>query len=947
MKIQIINTLKAGTAPLVLGIALLSTPSFAQDAADEAASEEPAIIVTGTRIARPDLEASSPVSVIGADEIRLANTVTVEQILAVNPQFSSGSNGASNNPGDGAATLDLRYLGPKRTLVLLNGKRLPIYDTTGAVDVNQIPTALIKNVQVLTGGASAVYGSDAVAGVVNFVLDDEFTGLKAEGGAQITGKGDGGLYDLSLTGGIKLGDRGNLIVSGNYSNRQGVRFGARSFSNTVLCSDDNASFCGSSNTVPTAFDIPAYVVDDELIAGGRQQVQPNGTLSDNVVGYNYNPINYAQLPFERYGASALMKYDLTDGVEFYGWGSYQHVKVVATLAPTATAGFTFNIDPSNPLLTPAEQAAFFDTEANPSLFINEDGTSTIGIRRRMIETGGRIEEFTSKTWQALGGLRGKVGDHWNWDASIQYAEVQKHSLLRNDLSYTALVDALDVIADGSGNAICRSAAARTAGCLPLNLFVVDGITPATLAYVLRNAQQDDKTTQLVAEASIGGDVDFLTSPMASQPAAISVGAAYRKETGDTVVDDAYASGDLIYYGQGFSIRDKHYDVKEAFVEFKMPLVQDKPFFQSLNFEAGYRYSDYSTSGGVSSYKLGGDWSPVDGIKFRANYQRSVRAPNLYELYLPVVAGTGSLGTDPCAGSGISSAIAAICVAQGAPQSAIGAIPTPIAGQVNAFFGGNQNLKAEKSDTYTFGVVVEPRQIRGLSLTADYYDITIKDAIVAPPTSIVINQCFEIEQDPNGTTCQGIVRNPLDGSLSGDTTIGVPSTYANIGALVARGIDVGVNFRRGARDAFHYSLGFAGTYQIENSQLIGDLFLECAGRFGADCDVPTSKWKHVATVGLGWKAVELTTRWRYIGPTSQDDSTDILTSRIPAVSYIDETINVSVGDRYDFTFGVLNLFDKKPPIVGDTSGATSVGGSTFPTVYDVLGRSFFVRASARF
>ncbi|NKJ42622.1 TonB-dependent receptor [Novosphingobium sp. SG720] len=930
---------RAGAAGFALAIASLAAPAFAQDAApaDAATADDSTpIIVTGTRIERPDLTASSPVSVISSESIKSVNTVTVEQILSVNPQFAGGSTGASNNPGDGSATLDLRGLGSQRTLVLLNGKRLPLYDTTGSVDVNQIPTILLKDVQVLTGGASAVYGSDAIAGVVNFVLDDKFTGFKVDGGSQITGHGDGAFYDGSIAAGFNLGDRGHIVIAGNYSQRDGVKYGARSFSNSVLCSDDNVSFCGSSNTTPTAFDIPG---------AGRQQITANGTLTSNVVGYNYNPVNYAQLPFQRWGGTALFNYNITDGVELYGWGSYQHTKVITTLAPTATAGFSFNIDPTNPLLTAAERDAFFNTAANPDLVINSDGTSTVGIRRRITETGGRIEEHRSDTWQVLAGLRGDLGSSLKWDASVQYAEVHKHQILRNDLSYTALTEALDVIADANGNAICRSASARANGCLPLNVFTVGTLPQNALSYVLRNATQDNKTSQFVAEASISGDLGFLTSPLANKPAAFSIGADYRRETADTDVDDAYASGDLIYYGQGFDIRNKSYNVKEAYVEFKMPLVQEKPLFQALDVEAGYRISDYSTSGRVSSYKFGGDWAPVQGLKFRANFQHSVRAPNLYELYLPITPGTGSLGTDPCAGANVDATTAAICVAQGAKQSQIGSIPQPIAGQVNAFFGGNPDLKAEKSNTFTVGAVVEP--VRGLSLTVDYYNIKIKDAIYTATISQIISQCFDTDRNASSAACSSIKRNPLDGSLSGNITYGVPSTYANIGSIVARGIDVGFAYAHGPRAGFHYSFTFNGTYQIKNNNEINGVLTECAGKFGADCDNPTPKWKHVATLGFGFQKVDFTTRWRLIGASTEDASTDILTSRIPVVNYFDETVNIRATDKFTFTLGVLNVFNKTPPIVGDTSGATSVAGSTFPVIYDILGRSFFARVTANF
>lgn len=940
----------AGVASLAMALASLASPALAQDAAPTAlpataASTTPdapgsEIIVTGSRIERPDLTASSPVSVISADSIKSVNTVTVEQILSVNPQFSAGLNGASNNPGDGSATLDLRGLGSQRTLVLLNGKRLPVYDATGSVDVNQIPTALIKNVQVLTGGASAVYGSDAVSGVVNFVLDDKFTGLKLDAGSQVTGYGDGAQYDASLTGGFNIGDRGHLILSTNYSKRDGVKFAARDFSSRTLCSQDLTQSCGSSNTTPTLFSIPG---------GGLQQVTAAGGLTSNYGTYNYNPINYAQTPFERYGAMAMWNYDVSDKVELYGWASYQHTKTVQTLAPTATAGYPFNVYSDNPYLSAAEQEAFFDTAANPNLQINSDGSSTISIRRRITEAGGRIETHTNETWQALAGLRGDLFDTGlKFDTSVQYAQVHKHTLLENDLSYSALTNALDAVSDGNGGVMCRSADARAQGCVPIDLFSANGITQNALSYVLRNATEDDRTTQFVAEGNVSGDVKFLRSPFAANPAAISLGVTYRRETADIEVSDDYASGDLIYYGQGFNIPNKSYNVKEVYAEFKMPLVQDKPGIQALDVETGYRYSDYSISGGVSAYKFGADYAPVQGLKFRANFQRSVRAPNLYELYLPKTLGTGNLGTDPCAGSGVTGTTAALCLAQGATQTQLnnGSISGPISGQVNAFYGGNTSLKPEKSNTITAGVVIEPAQVRGLSLTADYYDIKIANAIVTNSTSVVVAQCFA-SGDPTNPYCQGIHRSTVDGSLSGGLTAGVDTLYANVAALRTRGLDFGVNFHRGSRSGFHYGFDFAGTYVITNYQVVGGSVIQCAGRFGADCDIPTPKWKHVATLGLGWKNVDLSTRWRLIGQVSEDADTDIQTNRIPAVSYFDETASIRVNDKYTFSLGVLNVFDKQPPIVGDTSGATSVAGSTFPTVYDVMGRSFFARVTANF
>lgn len=948
--------LRASTAPMILGVALLSAPAMGQTPATPQAPavEGEAIIVTGTRIARPDLEASSPVAVVSAEDIKQTNAVTVEQILASNPQFASGFGQSSNNPGDGSATVNLRALEENRTLVLIDGKRAPSYDTSGAVDVNSIPAALIKRVDVLTGGASAVYGSDAIAGVVNFILDDRFEGMTADGSAQITTRGDGALYNASITAGMKLGDRGNLIVSGGWSKREGVFFGARPRLSVALDSFDLVSSGGSSNTVPTAFDVPGV---------GRFQVTPDEGLTDDVQLYNFNPVNYAQSPFERWNVMALGRYELTDNVELYGRAMYSDVKVQLQLAPTATAGFLFNLDPSNPFLSDAQRAAFFDTAANPGLQINDGsgvgddptaraGTSVIGIRRRMIETGGRIEDFHTKNMQFVGGFRGDLGN-LRWDVSAQYGQSKKRSILRNDLSFTALQQALDVVAGPGGVPACFD---PSNGCVPLNVFGFDTITQDALAFVLRDANERTRISQFIVSGAIGGDLGFLQSPLANNPAAFSVGAEYRKEKGRTAVDPLYASGDLIFYGQGQNISGS-YDVKEVFAELKAPLIQDRPFFYSLGLEAGIRYSDYSTVGGVWTYKLGGDWAPTNGVRVRGIYQRAVRAPNIFELFSPVVAGTGGLNVDPCAGT-VTPQVQAVCIAQGAPAAAFGPggvsiVPQPISGQINIFTGGNPNLREEKSDTWTAGIVFNPPQLRGFSASVDYFNIKIQGAISDTPPFITIAQCFD-NPDPASAVCQSIVRNPVDGSLSGPTFVGVPSTLGNVGSIKTDGVDIVLNYSAGDREGFHYSLGFAGTW-TRNYKFQPDVTSvanQCAGFFGPVCDLePMPKWKHVAEANLGWNNLGLMVRWRYIGKIKADFSISgpdgIVLQTIKPFSYFDTTMSFDLNDQFTLRLGVLNLFDKDPPLVGDTTGATASGGGTFPNTYDVLGRSIFAGATIRF
>ena len=941
------SALAGGLAPLTIGL-LLASPGAAQTTpapaaappagaatvpatpATAGAEAEPAeVVITGTRIERPDLTSSSPVASLSAAALKTSNTVTVEEILNQNPQFAPSATSASNNPGDGTATVDLRGLGSQRTLVLIDGKRAPSYDSQGKVDVNSIPTALIKRIDVLTGGASAVYGSDAIAGVVNFILDDRFTGLRADGSSSITTYGDGAQYDGSLTGGVKLGDRGNIVVSAGYSKRAGVKYSARPHNATALDSSDLVSSAGSSNTNPTVFDLPS---------GDQVQVNDSGALVPIYQLYNFTPVNYAQTPFERYNVMALARYDLTDGIEFFGRANYVHLKVRTTLAPTATAGYTFDISPDNPFLTAGERATFF----GPGATLNDDGTTTVGIRRRMTETGGRIQNFVSTNYQFVGGLRGDIGGY-KWEVFGQYGKTKRHQDLLNDLSYNALSQAIDAV-QGPNGPVCRD---PSNGCVPINVFTTGTIPADQIAFVLRNGAVSSRTSQLVLGADVSGDIPFLKSPFASLPAAVSLGVEYRREKASSIADAAYASGDLIFYGQGQSISGS-YNTKEAYIEIKMPLVQDRPFIRAFNLEGGFRYSDYSTVGSVKTYKGGADWTPVEGVRFRGIYQRAVRAPNVFELFSPVVGGTGSLANDPCAGSNVPAAIAAICIAQGAPS--VGNIPAPISGQINVFTGGNPNLEAEKSDTYTIGVVVNPARLRALTFSVDYFNINIRNAIDVTPPQVIMDQCYNVSQDANSAVCQSIKRNPLNGSLSGNLIYGVPQQLGNIASKKTDGIDVNVGYNGGVPDTFHYALAFAGTYTFNAKQKPDPMSaaIQCAGRFGSSCNLePIPRWKHTASVNLGWNGVNAQTRWRYLGPVREDIGTDILKARIPSYSYFDETVSVDVGKQFTLRLGIQNLFNKKSPIVGDTVGNDFNAGSTFPNSYDVMGRTFFAGFTANF
>ena len=933
------SVLRATPLSAIIVAMLASSPAIAGEAADAATSDEDVIIVTGSRIARPDIEASSPVTIISSESFKTFNSGSVDELLNQNPQFLPNSSPAVNNGNPGAATVDLRGLGDYRTLVLVDGKRMVSYDYDGIVDINAIPTALIKRVDVLTGGASAVYGSDAVSGVVNFILNDEFTGLQLDGSTELTSRGDGQVYDMSLTGGLALGDRGNIVASIGYLKRKKVFQSARNYSKFALSSDDLVSPGGSSTTVPTNFD-NTFVDDDN----SYYQVGPNDDLVPFYEPYNYAPPNYLITPNERYVGTILAKYELSDAIEFFGRGSYLKSKVASQSAPTGTFGYTFDIHPDNPFLTDQQRDLFFNGIGT----INPDGSTTVGIRRRIVESGGRTTTYDNEAWQVVTGLRGELAGNLRWEVFGQYAKSKRDIAYLNDITYAGVAQALDARLV-NGETVCRD---QSNGCVPLNLFTTDPIGADALAFISASGQQKDTTQQWVAGGSLTGDFGTV-SPWAASAVGFAAGVEYRKEKAGSKIDAAYASGDLIGYGQGQVFPSFSYNVKEVFGELVVPLIEDKPFFRSVNLELGARYADYSTVGSVFSWKAGGDWSPVSGVRLRGMFQRAVRAPNLSEYSAPQVSGIDNLDTDPCSGTNPvgNQSLTDLCIATGAPAGQIGRIAAPVSGQINAFYGGNPNLKAEKSDTITLGVVIDPPSVPGLTVSVDYYDIKINNAIdvlgVSPQN--VVDGCYVFLKDASSDYCQAIHRNTLTGSLSGGIDFGVDQLNFNSAKLQTRGIDVGFNYRRDL-GALKAGLAFNGTY-IDTFKKQGVSFIpatQCAGKFGFACNIsPMPKWKHMATVTLGGEAWELSGRWRFIGKTSQDAGTDILASKLHAFSYFDATASFEVAKQFTLRMGVQNIFDKNPPLVGAGAGSTAFNAAnTFPATYDALGTTFFAGITAK-
>ena len=1006
------SNLKASVAPMVLGLAMVSTSAFAQEAAT---AEEDVIVVTGSLIANPNLERSSPVNVTSEDEIELKLSSSAEELIREVPGLvpSIGSN--VNNGNGGASFLNLRGLGSNRNLTLLDGNRIVPTDLSGRFDLNNVPLSLIERVDVLTGGASTTYGADAIAGVVNFVTKQDFAGFEAVVSEQLTEQGDGNIFRADVTIGANFDDgRGNVVLALGYQERDPVYQGARAFSNGSIGSFDGL-IGGSTTTVPSAFSFACAGISqatqgrdcpqDGVNFSGNKQIDPTSGAADlnNFGLFNFNPFNILQTPYERFNVYAAGRYEITDAIEVYSRALFSKNLVSTIIAPSGSFGSPQTIGLNNPFLPTAIRNQFcanndFDA-ATPGIqtltqaqcdagAAATDPTDpnyqqfTTNVRRRTIEVGPRLGDYQTQMFDYKLGFRGRLTDTIDWDIYGSYGESDRVLTQDNYLLTSKLVDAL--AADNATT--CRSG---NAGCVPINIFGPPGsITPEMAAYVRGTSTTARRTSLAQVRATASGDFGLVSPLGASDPIGFAVGAEYRGYTAAQAADSlAQQPGELGGAGGAAPNIYGAYDVYEAFGELIVPLIQDKPFFEDLTLEGGIRYSDYSIEApGSPSYqtttwKVAGNWTPVSGIKIRGGFNRAVRAPNISELFSPVSTGLTNLGTDPCAGAGPAgnANLAAVCQAQGAPAFTIGAIPAPVAGQVNITVGGNLNVGPETADTYTIGGVFQPEAIPGLTMSIDYYNIKVTGAITVPTPGDIVNLCFgnitaASATDPN---CTSIGRNPADGGLSGDpsNTPGLFGALSNLGRLETDGIDLIVGYKRDLGFA-ELSWGFNGNWTNSSKFQATPTSLnrECVGFYSPNCASIQPEFSFTNRFTLGFESVDVSLLWRYIDavqyepqqqaddeaaaiaqgctdPTGADPDGCLVEPAfrsIKSAHYFDLSARWQVMDHLQLTFNVQNLFDKQPPIVGNDLGSTTFNsGNTYPSTYDSLGRRYGVSAKITF
>lgn len=921
------------------------------------------LVVTGSRIPTPNLTSSSPITVVGQQEMTLQGTTNVENVIRDLPAVvADGDNQTTNNSSNGISTIDLRGLGVQRTLTLLDGKRIQPADFYGSVDVNQFPTAIIDHIEVLTGGASSVYGGDAVAGVVNIITKKNFEGIQLSTQNSISGQGDAFITDNNLLLGANSPDgKGNVTVYADFMRRNELYQGAREYGFYALNSP-NYTGCATPAIYYQGFchGGSSYIPEGRVSYGGHlylfnssQQLVPHDGRT-----YNFNPVNYYQTPNTRYAAGAAGHYEINKAVDLYTRLTFSQNDSYSQLAPTPL-GTILKVNYGNPLLSAQERDLFFPAAGGP---YGPNDTATFSYRQRLAGFGNRVTHDTHDSYQILIGAKGDLGSGWSYDVSAQYGRTDWQRELFGDVNLKAFADGLLVNPDGT----CSSG---TAGCVPLNIFTTNSISQASVNYAGLNMVGIGETQQQDVQANLVGDLGHygLKTPWATDGAGIALGAEYRRETSAWMPDKNLGTiGVPAGFGASPAVSGAYY-TKEVYGEARIPLIQDAPFAKSFEFDGGFRYADYNLSGGVWSYKGALTWAVNSDIKFRGSYDRAVREPTINELYAAATPSADS-GIDPCSAEAAGlhyTTTAALCYATGVLPGEFNSAGLNCGGQCTSHWLSNAALKPETADTWTGGVVFTPSAVRGLVATVDFYDVKIKGAVFRVPLTQVLQQCYDpalnSSQSTSNPSCQAVHRDAL-GTITTDTGY-VDLPYGNIGSLRAQGFDIDLSYRTdltrfGAPSAW----GGVAVELVANlvtkanyTTTVDAPVTNCLQQYGDICGAPQPKWKH--NLRVTWtspgRAVEVSARWRFIGATNFDEVVqnglhDPQDAHIGTVSYYDLTGVWRINDILQLNAGVRNLFDRSPPLVDINIASAGVdSGNTFPGTYDVIGRTFFFGASARF
>lgn len=1016
---------------LAVAAALSTTMSggvFAQDSADkEAAIEE--VVITGSRLSKSNVTSSVPLVQIGAEEIANRGVTRIEDVVNILPNVFVSQTAEVANGATGTSTLNLRGLGAVRTLVLIDGKRLPFGSPfSSAANVDMVPARLVERVDVVTSGASAVYGSDAVAGVVNFVTKRDFEGfeldyqygwnqnpndngfmadvLSRNGIADPTGHTGGEEGQLSFVFGVNSADgKGNVTMFGNYIDQDELIGGDRDTGACTLGGTTEINCVGSSNFRRFNGTIGNGVA-------GTLFLQEDGTLTPFRGGaaetYNFGAVNHYQRPIERWNLGAKGYYEIADDVEAYADVSFLNNNTTAQIAESASFNRAFQTNCDNPLLQAgrgpngagdfsfADFTGTFETDAdgnrsfvscNDLLARGETADVEFINSHRNVEGGPRISTFENSSWRAITGLRGDFNEDFSFDVFIQYSGTTGNRLSQRDLNANRVQQALFVVEDANGNAVCRD---TSGGCVPWNIFErgADGSTAVTAAqaeFVQANALVTGETEQLVFGGTIEGDLTSagIKLPWANAGLSGLVGFEYREDSLSRIVDDISGTiGGLTGTGGATLPIEGEISVDEIFFEASLPIIEGAAFAEELGIQGGFRYSDYKTQGNdtensftAETWFVGASWTPISDIRFRANVSRAIRAPNVFDLYVGINTGLVDLTTgenglfDPCSDGptptgerGVTPAASAeACARTGLSAAAYAAgVEDNPAGQFNLITGGNPNLIAETGDTTTFGVVITPSMIENLSIAIDYFDIEVTDAIGTIPAQASLDGC--IAGGPGSETFCALIQRDnantlwLTGVAPDGGLAGISEQNANIASLITSGFDINVTYMLDLNDMGSINFDYAATIldELDTVPFAGASPIECVDIYAGQCGLPNPEYRHrfLATWMTPWEAnVALT--WRHVGETTlfgldgatQAARPEQMNDFLEAQNYLDLAVNYNLNENVALRVGANNLLANDPPL--STNVGTGTGNNnTYPGLFDVS-RFIFAGVTFRF
>lgn len=975
-------------------LAMAATPSFAQST--DQTTEVGEIVVTGSRIARQDYRSTSPIVTVSAQDFQATGAVTIDSLINDLPQFTPSISSTSNNPSNGGqANINLRNLGSNRTLVLMNGRRVVPSNSDGSVDVNLIPTALIKNIEVISGGASAAYGSDALAGVANFILDENFQGVQFDAQYGQTERSDGETESYSVTvGGNFDDDRGNVVLSLGRSTRAVIYNAARDFA--AVSGASGTSPLGSttfdSNNLPSQAALASYFGNSGVNETGQFGFNDDGSLFaytgklnvKNPAGagveytapganytFNTGPLNYLQLPLERYNVYSAGRYKINDNAEVYANALFTQYTADTELAASPAANGTgFRVPATNPFIT-SDLRAILNTRANP------DGSFL--LNKRFTSLGGRhsVEEYN--IYQLTAGIRGRVpSSEWTYDVYGSYGRVSNTTTQTGNASRSSVQRLLDDPFGGAGGTTAAGVVVPVLCAGGFNPFGVTDLSAECISYIGRSARNSTVTEQRIIEASLQGKAFDLPAGEVR----VALGAQYRQDDFAFGADSSLAQQNAVTphlgaNGQpdGGSIGGSEIagfnptpsltggtNSRELFIEALVPLLADLPLIEQLDLNLGYRYADYSTAGGTKSYRAELDWTVAGGLRARGGYSRSVRAPSIGELYatastdFPNIGSPSTEGTggDPCdirssyrLGAD-AAAVRALCLAQGISATAIDRYTYSNA-QVESRTGGNPDLHEETSDSWSAGLVYQSRfqspWLSGLSASIDYYSIEITDAIGSIGAADSLAGCFNVTGenptfDNSNSYCQLFSRDPLSGNI-----VGAIENQANLGMIKTSGVDFQADLVVNIADIgggdwgrlkFNTVISWLENY--EDNVVEGGVFTDRTGTIDSSFGETYPEWKALSSVTWANGPFSLGARWRRVGEITVINTTEVL----PSIDYFDLNGSWSINDAVALRAGVNNLTDEQPNIY-----SPGVQANTDPSTYDVLGRRYYVGLTAKF